>query len=84
MTKRVRQRVYYAQYIVTGTVVFGDWEGSADVERGRNWIPPYVDDDFTVIQDIGRMFDATDYIAESMREDMQIALIQRAAEEMDR
>ena len=84
MSKRVKQTIFYGDYRVTATVVFGDYEGDPDVERGRNWLPPYVLDDFTAIETTGREYDATEDIDELTRETMEDALIERAAEEMER
>lgn len=29
---------------VTGTVVYGDWEGDGSIPRGKKYLPPYVSD----------------------------------------
>lgn len=85
-TRSIHVSITYGDYRISGTVVFGDYEGSADVERGRKWLPPYVQDDFLVIfvNEFRDLHDVTYTIDESTRDTMEAALIERAAEEMER
>ena len=79
--RRVKTTIFYGDYRVTATVVFGDYEGDPDVAAGTTMLEPYVLDDFTAIETTGREYDATEDIDDGMREDMEAALIDRAAEE---
>jgi len=81
MSKRVKTTIFYEDYRVTATVVFGDYEGDPDVAAGTTMLEPYVLDDFTAIETTGREYDATEDIDDGMREDMEAALIDCAAEE---
>jgi len=82
-TESIYASIIYNDYRISGTVVFNDYEGSADVDRGRNWLPPYVQDDFSAVEITGRMHDATEDIDDGMREDMESALIEFAASELE-